>query len=148
MSDVNHNEMGPVGEPEDNDKEACIVPLHSCPSYAATVHQTAELTRFLASAVTVLFAPCLHEIHHADHVHHLHETDKLKHISAYKLILVAREEVSYGINYFGKVHLGDDKYVHVRCHKSHEGKIDFYSLHATRDSAIWTLNDPLVYFNE
>ncbi|RUS23640.1 hypothetical protein BC938DRAFT_474842 [Jimgerdemannia flammicorona] len=111
MSDVNHNEMGPVG-PADTD------------------------------------AIDLHEIHHADHVHHLHETDKLKHISAFKVVLYAKEEVAYGWNYFAKIHLGDEKYIHARAHKYHDGRIDFYSLHTTIQTAIWTKGDPLVYFNE
>ncbi|KAG2173665.1 hypothetical protein INT43_005085 [Umbelopsis isabellina] len=88
------------------------------------------------------------EIHHADHVHGLHETDKLKHISAYKVTQYAVEEVAYGWNYFAKIDLGEGKFVHARAHKYHDGRVDFYSLNTTPETAIWTQDTPLVYFND
>jgi hypothetical protein len=88
------------------------------------------------------------QIHHADHVHGLHETDKLKHISAYKVTQYAVEEVAYGFNYFAKIDLGEGKFVHARAHKYHDGRVDFYSLYTTPETAIWTQDTPLVYFND
>jgi hypothetical protein len=78
----------------------------------------------------------------------LHETDKLKHISAFKVVQYAVEEVAYGLNYFAKIDLGDEKYIHARAHKSNQGRVDFYSLYTTPENAIWTLEEPLVYFND
>lgn len=49
-------------------------------------------------------------------------------------------------NYFGKVHLGDEKYVHVRAHKSNSGEISFYSLLTTPECAVWDKDTPLEYF--
>jgi hypothetical protein len=40
--------------------------------------------------------------------------DDLKRIERYVLVEYAVEEVSYGYNYFGKIHLGEGKYIHVR----------------------------------
>lgn len=49
-----------------------------------------------------------------DNVHGLHEVDDLKRIEEYKLVEYATEEVAYGVNYFGKINLGEEKYIHVR----------------------------------
>ncbi|KAG0170743.1 hypothetical protein DFQ28_003875 [Apophysomyces sp. BC1034] len=121
MSDEQHNAMGPVLPADDEAK--------------AVFHEVKE------EAVRKL-----HELRHLDHVHGLHETDKLQHISAFKLVEYAVEEVAYGFNYFGKVHLGDEKYIHVRAHKTHDGRVDFYSILTTPECAIWTREEPLVYF--
>ncbi|RUP45727.1 hypothetical protein BC936DRAFT_147811 [Jimgerdemannia flammicorona] len=108
MSDVNHNEMGPVG-PADTDAIDVRVIL------TVTFSPLAPSLEFLVfNNVKREIIDKLHEIHHADHVHHLHETDKLKHISAFKVVLYAKEEVAYGWNYFAKIHLGDEKYIHAR----------------------------------
>ena len=47
-------------------------------------------------------------------MHGLHEVDDLKRIERYVLVEYATEEVAYGFNYFGKIHLGEEKYIHVR----------------------------------
>ncbi|CAM0136306.1 unnamed protein product [Umbelopsis sp. WA50703] len=120
MSDVNHNAMGPVKPADDDAREV--------------FHQVKEQV--------------VDKIHHADHVHGLHETDKLKHISAYKVTQYAVEEVAYGFNYFAKIDLGEGKFVHARAHKYHDGRVDFYSLYTTPETAIWTQDTPLVYFND
>ncbi|XP_077977006.1 cystatin-A2-like [Glandiceps talaboti] len=46
-----------------------------------------------------------------------------------------------GVNYFVKVHTGDDKYVHIRLHKAFSGTVTFSNL---QDEKIET--DELVYF--
>ncbi|KAI8077319.1 uncharacterized protein B0P05DRAFT_544583 [Gilbertella persicaria] len=120
MSDANHNNMGPVCPVDDEAR--------------AVFHEVKD--QVVAK---------LHELKHADHVHGLHELDDLKVIECYKLVEYAIEEVAYGFNYFGKVDLGDDKYIHVRCHKSHDGKVDFYSI-LTEGTAIWSREEPLKYF--
>jgi len=52
-------------------------------------------------------------------------------------------------NYFAKIHLGDEKYVHARAHKSYDGKkIQFYSLLTTPECAVWDKDTPLEYFND
>ncbi|KAF9361860.1 hypothetical protein BGX26_011084 [Mortierella sp. AD094] len=88
----------------------------------------------------------IHRLNREDDRHGLHEMDKLKHISAYKPTLYATEDVAYGRNYFAKIHLGDEKYVHARAHKSKEGKIDFYMLHTTSQCSVWEKDTPLEYF--
>ncbi|KAI8582675.1 hypothetical protein K450DRAFT_226389 [Umbelopsis ramanniana AG] len=123
MSSVSNNAMGPVKPADDEAREI--------------FHQVKEE-----------IVDKIHEIHHADHVHGLHETDRLKHISAFKVVQYAVEEVAYGLNYFAKIDLGDDKYIHARAHKSNQGQVDFYSLYTTPENAIWTLEEPLVYFND
>ncbi|KAI7872410.1 hypothetical protein BDF14DRAFT_1717207 [Spinellus fusiger] len=86
MSDVQHNAMGPVQPANDEAK--------------AIFHEIKQQV--------------LDRLHHQDHVHGLHETDKLKHITSFKLVEFAVEEVAYGHNYFGKINLGDEKFIHVR----------------------------------
>ncbi|CAO0803607.1 unnamed protein product [Mucor circinelloides] len=120
MSDVQHNNMGPV-RPADDEAKAVF--------------------REVKQAVV----DRLHELKHLDNVHDLHELDDLKTIDFYKLVEYATEEVAYGINYFGKIEIDDDKYIHVRCHKSNDNKIDFYSI-LTEGTAIWSREEPLKYF--
>ncbi|KAG0748194.1 hypothetical protein G6F57_005090 [Rhizopus arrhizus] len=120
MSDVNHNDMGPVRPADDEAK--------------AVFHEIKDQV-----------VEKLHELNHLDNVHGLHEMDDLKRIERYVLVEYAVEEVSYGFNYFGKIHLGEGKYIHVRCHKYHDGRIDFYSI-KTDGTAIWPLEEPLTYF--
>ncbi|KAG0056689.1 hypothetical protein BGZ83_003932 [Gryganskiella cystojenkinii] len=88
----------------------------------------------------------IHRLNREDDRHGLHEMDKLKHISAYKPVLYATEDVSYGRNYFAKIHLGDEKYIHARAHKSNKGEVDFYMLHTTPECAVWDKDTPLEYF--
>ncbi|KAF9150410.1 hypothetical protein BG015_007789 [Linnemannia schmuckeri] len=88
----------------------------------------------------------IHRINRDDDRHGLHEMDKLKHITEYTPVLYATEDVAFGRNYFGKVHLGDEKYVHVRAHKSNNGDISFYSLLTTPECAVWEKDTPLEYF--
>ncbi|KAG0329907.1 hypothetical protein BGZ99_010018 [Dissophora globulifera] len=85
----------------------------------------------------------IHRLNREDDRHGLHEMDK-----PYKPVLFATEEVSFGTNYFAKIHLGDEKYVHARAHKNHHGKVDFYMLHTTPECAVWEKDTPLVYFND
>ncbi|KAI9015314.1 hypothetical protein CLU79DRAFT_348021 [Phycomyces nitens] len=118
MSDVNNNDMGPVLPADDEAR--------------AVFHEVKDIV--------------VDKLNHLDNVHGLHEMDKLKHISAFKLVEYAVEEVSYGYNYFGKIHLGDEKYIHVRAHKYHDGRVEFYSILTTPENAIWTREEPLVYF--
>ncbi|CEG64610.1 hypothetical protein RMATCC62417_01550 [Rhizopus microsporus] len=120
MSDERHNNMGPV-RPADEEAKAVF-------------HEVKEQV-----------IDKLHELNHLDNVHGLHEVDDLKRIERYVLVEYATEDVAYGINYFGKIHLGEEKYIHVRCHKSHDGKVDFYSI-KTDGTAIWSREEPLTYF--
>lgn len=62
--------------------------------------------------------------------------------------LLFRPLVSYGWNYFGKIEVDDDKFVHARAHKYHDGRIDFYSLHTEPENAIWSRDEPLKYFTD
>ncbi|KAF9435385.1 hypothetical protein BGZ76_006392 [Entomortierella beljakovae] len=80
-----------------------------------------------------------------DYVHHLHEMD-LCIISEYTPVLYATEDVSFGRNYFAKIHLGDEKYIHARAHKGNDHKISFYMLQTEPERAIWDKDTPLVYF--
>ncbi|KAF8960183.1 hypothetical protein BGZ46_001618 [Entomortierella lignicola] len=125
MSDVKHNEMQ---APKPADEECFAV--------------------FENEAIKEAVLEKIHKMNREDSRHGLHEMDKLKHISAYKPVLYAIEDVSYGRNYFAKIHLGDEKYVHARAHKSHENKLDFYSLHNSPQGAVFDRNSPLEYFNE
>ncbi|KAF9983169.1 hypothetical protein BGZ65_002105 [Modicella reniformis] len=88
----------------------------------------------------------VHRLNREDDKHGLHEMDKLKHISAYQPVLYAIEDVAFGRNYFGKIHLGDEKYIHARAHKSTNGDITFYSLLTTPECAVWEKDTPLEYF--
>ncbi|KAG2191012.1 hypothetical protein INT46_010198 [Mucor plumbeus] len=117
MSDMKHNNMGPV-RPVDDEAKAV---------FHAVKRQVID------------------RLNHLDNVHGLHELDDLERIDCYKLVEYATEEVAYGVNYFGKIDLGEEKFIHVRCHKSHEGNIDFYSI-LTEGTAIWSREEPLKYF--
>ncbi|OAD73804.1 hypothetical protein PHYBLDRAFT_186934 [Phycomyces blakesleeanus NRRL 1555(-)] len=119
MSDVNNNSMGPVLPADDEAR--------------AVFHEIKEVV-----------VDKLHELNHEDNVHGLHEMDQLKRISSFKLVEYAVEEVAYGFNYFGKIDLGDEKFIHVRAHKYHDGRVEFYSILTTPETAIWTREEPLV----
>ncbi|KAI7888386.1 uncharacterized protein EV154DRAFT_484121 [Mucor mucedo] len=117
MSDVNNNAMGPVRPVDDEAKEV--------------FHQVKEQV--------------VDKLNHLDNVHGLHELDDLERIDCYKLVEYATEELAYGTNYFGKINLGDEKYIHVRVFKAPEGNVDFYSI-LTEGTAIWSREEPLKYF--
>ncbi|KAF9432866.1 hypothetical protein BGZ76_010226 [Entomortierella beljakovae] len=81
-----------------------------------------------------------------DYVHKLHRMDDLSKITEYTPILYAHEDVAFGRNYFAKILLGDEKFIHVRAHKSTNGTISFYSLLTTPEDAVWDRDTPLEYF--
>jgi len=93
----------------------------------------------------------LHQIHAADKVHGFHEADKAKHIAAWKLYSYAEEKVAYGVNYFMKVDIGEEHFLHLRAHRQKSHDIyDFYSLHESfgpKGTCVWSKDDPLKYFN-
>ncbi|KAI8889433.1 hypothetical protein K501DRAFT_171066 [Backusella circina FSU 941] len=117
MSDETNNAMGPVLPADDEAK--------------AVFHEVKETV--------------VDKLNHLDNVHGLHELDDLKRIEKFVLVEYAVEEVAYGFNYFGKIHLGEEKYIHVRTHKKHSGEVEFYSIH-TDKTAIWSRDEPLKYF--
>ncbi|KAI8643680.1 hypothetical protein BD408DRAFT_341801 [Parasitella parasitica] len=87
MSDVKHNKMGPVLDPT--------------PEAKAVFHCVKEKV--------------IDKLKHEDNVHpDFHVMDDLKKIDFYKLKNYAVEEVSYGYNYFGKIEIDEEKYIHVR----------------------------------
>ena len=48
----------------------------------------------------------------------------------FRVTKYAEEHVAYGINYFLKVSIGDDLFIHIRVHRhKNHNKYDFYSLH-------------------
>ncbi|GAA5806469.1 hypothetical protein EDC94DRAFT_612864 [Helicostylum pulchrum] len=120
MSDVNNNSMGPVIPVDDKSKQV----FHD-----------------IKDAVVAK----LHELNHLDNVHGLHEMDDLERIDCYKLVEYATEQLAYGTNYFGKINLGDEKYIHVRAFESPEGEAELYSI-LTEGTAIWSREEPLKYF--
>lgn len=74
------------------------------------------------------------------------------HIKNWKAIKYAEEVVAYGVNYFVKIHIGGDLCLHIRCHRQQHAEVyDFYSLHETikhnEATFIWSLSEPLEYFN-
>ncbi|KAI9299806.1 hypothetical protein BJ944DRAFT_171841 [Cunninghamella echinulata] len=121
MSSEQHNAMGPVQPANDEAKQV----------FHEVKDQVVEK---------------LHEKN--DQIHNLHEVDGLQKISIYKLYEFAVEEVAYGFNYFGKIEIDDDKFVHVRAHKYHDGRVDFYSIHTEPERAIWSRDEPLRYFTD
>jgi len=63
-------------------------------------------------------------------------------LDTFKAVLVATQVVA-GVNYFVKIHLGDDEYLHARIYKHFsEGP----KLHGVQHPK--TKDDPLVYFQE
>lgn len=129
MSSVNDNAMGPV-------KAA-----------------GPELDKYMTEKIKKEAIHKLHEIHKAHVVHKFVEHEKAEHVTRWKPIVYAKEVVSYGTNYFVKVQISDEHYIHVRFHKAKGTDfVDFYSLHQTfrgeHPTCVWTKDDPLVYFNE
>uniref|UniRef100_A0A1E1WX20 Putative intracellular cystatin n=1 Tax=Amblyomma aureolatum TaxID=187763 RepID=A0A1E1WX20_9ACAR len=53
-----------------------------------------------------------------------------------------RTQVVNGVNYFIKVHIGADHYIHIRAHKSIDGQISFVALQYDK-----SLEDELEHFN-
>ncbi|KAF9300011.1 hypothetical protein BGZ74_008405 [Mortierella antarctica] len=84
-----------------------------------------------------------------DFIHGLHEMDKLKHITEFTPVLYATERVAYGLNYFAKIHLGDEKYIHARAFRGDDdNKVTFHSLLTTPECAVWEKDTPLTYFTD
>ncbi|KAF9975136.1 hypothetical protein BGZ73_001313 [Actinomortierella ambigua] len=83
-----------------------------------------------------------------DYVHGTHMMDELSRLSEFTLVQYAIEDVAYGINYFGKIHVGSDKYIHARVHKGETGKINFHAIHTEPHDAVWDLDTPLKYFTD
>ncbi|KAH7948132.1 cystatin-B [Rhipicephalus sanguineus] len=52
-----------------------------------------------------------------------------------------RTQLVNGINYFVKVHVGDNQHIHVRAHKAFQGEITFSAVQEGK-----TLEDPLEHF--
>ncbi|KAF9207979.1 hypothetical protein BGZ49_010090 [Haplosporangium sp. Z 27] len=121
MSDVKHNTMS---KPRPVDEECIEV-------YSAIKQEVLKE---------------IHRINREDDRHGLHEMDKLHKISEYTPTLYATEDVAFGRNYFAKIHLGEGKFVHVRAHKDHNGKITYYSMLTTPECAVWDESTPLEYF--
>ncbi|XP_077487670.1 cystatin-A2-like [Amblyomma americanum] len=53
-----------------------------------------------------------------------------------------RTQVVNGVNYFIKVHIGADQYIHLRAHKSIGGEISFVALQENK-----SLDDELEHFD-
>ncbi|KAG0261915.1 hypothetical protein BG011_000535 [Mortierella polycephala] len=121
MSDYKHNSMN---EPREADEE-CI-------------------TIFRAVKDEIIAE--IRKLNKDDEIHDLHRMDKLKNISEFTPVLYAYEDVAFGRTYFGKIHLGDEKYIHARVHKGVDNKITFYSLWTEPDGAVWDKDTPLKYF--
>ncbi|KAF9186058.1 hypothetical protein BGZ51_007051 [Haplosporangium sp. Z 767] len=121
MSDYKHNSMN---EPREADEE-CV-------------------TIFRAVKDDIIAE--IRKLNKDDEIHGLHRMDKLKNISEFTPVLYAYEDVAFGRNYFGKIHLGDEKYIHARVHKGIDNQIKFYSLWTEPDGAVWDKDTPLKYF--
>ncbi|KAG0337429.1 hypothetical protein BG000_005435 [Podila horticola] len=84
-----------------------------------------------------------------DFIHGLHEMDKLKHITEFTPVLYATEDVAFGRNYFAKIHLGDEKYIHARAFRGDDdNKVTYHSLLTTPECAVWEKDTPLTYFTD
>ena len=129
MSSVACNEMGPVHEATEQ------------------LQKMSERKEIREAAIEAL-----HLKHKENTLHHFTEAHKEKHISQWRVTKYAEEKTSYGNNYFFKVSIGDDLYIHIRAHRQvHHAIYDFYSLHETIKhnvaTCIFTEQDPLEYFN-
>ncbi|XP_070568101.1 cystatin-B-like [Ptychodera flava] len=60
--------------------------------------------------------------------------------AAYEAKLYATQLVN-GVNYFVKVHVGDEKFVHIRFHKAFSGTVTLSNIQHSKVEA-----DPLSYF--
>ncbi|KAI8612503.1 hypothetical protein BC830DRAFT_1136448 [Chytriomyces sp. MP71] len=129
MSSVHDNHMGPVHEPDA--KIAGVLSRHEIKH--AAIH-------------------ALHQKHKESKMHHFTDAHLNDHVNAWKVLRVAEEKVAYGVNYFAKVQIGPDMTIHIRIHRQLSADVyDFYSLHETikhdEASCIWSVTEPLVYFN-
>ncbi|GAX81034.1 hypothetical protein CEUSTIGMA_g8469.t1 [Chlamydomonas eustigma] len=94
----------------------------------------------------------LHMLHKNSVIHHFKEHEIDQHIANWSVVQYAEEQVAYGVNYFLKVQISPGHYLHMRLHRQqHDDIYDFYSLHQTmkhnEETCIWSLEEPLVYFN-
>ncbi|CEP02196.1 unnamed protein product (mitochondrion) [Plasmodiophora brassicae] len=129
MSSVSKNQMGPVKDVD--------------PKIAEIV-STREIKHAAIHA--------LHEKHRENKMHKFVEDNFQEHVQAWKPLKYAEEVVAYGVNYFVKVQIAPTLCVHIRVHRQkHHDVWDFYSLHETikhnQATCIWTIDEPLVYFN-
>jgi len=117
---------------------------------ATAAHQKmSEIPEIRNAAITKF-----HHLQKDSKVHCFKDSDREDHIKNWKVLHVAEEKVSYGVNYFMKV-LIDPKNghtIHIRVHRQqHHDKYDFYSLHETihqnQATYVWPIGEPLKYFN-
>ncbi|CAF3473281.1 unnamed protein product [Rotaria sp. Silwood1] len=93
----------------------------------------------------------LYRKHYEHKVHRLTEERREKHIVNWKVTKYAEEEVAYGTNYFLKISIDNNLFIHIRIHRhKNQNKYDFYALreifkhdHAT---CIFTEGAKRIYF--
>ncbi|CAF2106306.1 unnamed protein product [Rotaria magnacalcarata] len=80
----------------------------------------------------------LYRKHHEHKIHQFTEKNREKHISSWRVTKYAEEKVAYGTNYFLKIAIDENLFIHIRIHqRKNKDKYDFYALHevVTRNQA-------------
>ncbi|CAF3016860.1 unnamed protein product [Rotaria socialis] len=129
MSNVHRNSMGPVM------------------NATCEIQEISENPNIKYAAIDDLYRK-----HHEHKIHQFTEKNREKHISSWRVTKYAEEKVAYGTNYFLKIAIDENLFIHIRVHqRKNQNKYDFYALHevVTRNqvTCIFTEDDPLTYFN-
>jgi hypothetical protein len=71
-----------------------------------------------------------HRKKHIANWKYVFSSNKQTFIQIFRVAKYAEEEVAYGTNYFLKVSIDDDLFIHIRIHRhKNQDKYDFYALH-------------------
>ncbi|CAF2261756.1 unnamed protein product [Rotaria magnacalcarata] len=94
----------------------------------------------------------LQQKHHESKLHQFTEAERLEQLSNWKVTQYAEEQTAYGVNYFMKVSIGHNLFIHIRVQRQEDDDAyNFYSLHETIKDDVATYifpeDVPLAYFN-
>ncbi|CAF4477267.1 unnamed protein product, partial [Rotaria socialis] len=109
MSDEDCNAMGPVMDA------------------TSEIQAVADRPEIKEAAINAL-----HQKHRESKLHQFTEEERVKQFSNWKVTQYAEEQTAYGVNYFMKVSIGDNLFIHIRVNRQQDADgYDFYSLHET-----------------
>ncbi|CAM4784666.1 unnamed protein product [Rotaria magnacalcarata] len=132
MSDEDNNSMGPVmvrSWREDATPE---------------IQAVADRPEIKEAAINAL-----QQKHHENKLHQFTEAERLEQLSNWKVTQYAEEQTAYGVNYFMKVSIGHNLFIHIRVQRQEDDDAyNFYSLHETIKDDVATYIFPEVFTDD
>ncbi|KAI8924384.1 hypothetical protein BC831DRAFT_465956 [Entophlyctis helioformis] len=144
---------------QDDFVKACVAHLEATgtrPDFSEKVSSIIKLSLHAPSAEEVQMfnmiknniARKIRDLKKTDEEHSTNVADRLPStLTTYTVVEAAVHQVEYGFQHFAKIHVGGDVYVHARLHEFSDGNIEYHSIDTTRDTAAWSKDTALVYFD-